>query len=70
MAVGVPVVATCTGALPEVLGDAADLVGPGDTTALAGALARVLDTAEHRQRAVAAGRERAARFTWERCAAG
>jgi glycosyltransferase involved in cell wall biosynthesis len=68
MAHGVPVVATAAGAVPEVVGDAADLVPVGDVDALAAALARVLDDDDHRSHLVAAGRDRVAEFTWERTA--
>ena len=70
MAAGVPVVATRAGALPEVLGDAAELVGVGDPTALAGAMASVLDSPARAAELVARGKVRAAGFTWEACAAG
>jgi glycosyltransferase involved in cell wall biosynthesis len=70
MAAGVPVVATRAGALPEVLGDAACLVAPGDRAALGEALAHVLGDDEVRAAMVARGREQAARFSWEQCAAG
>ena len=70
MAAGVPVVATRAGALPEVLGDAASLVAVGDAAALAGALSRVLDDDAARDDLVARGSERAASYTWDRCAAG
>lgn len=70
MAAGVPVVATRAGALPEVLGDAACLVPPGDHEALAEALALVLADAELRARLVVRGREHVGRFSWARCAAG
>jgi glycosyltransferase involved in cell wall biosynthesis len=70
MAAGVPVVATRAGALPEVLGDAASLVAVGDTAALAAALSRVLDDEAARDDLVARGSERAAGYTWDRCAAG
>jgi glycosyltransferase involved in cell wall biosynthesis len=69
MAVGVPVVATRAGAVPEVVGDAAELVVPGDASALAAGLARVIDDAELRAKLVDAGRLRAARFTWASSAA-
>jgi glycosyltransferase involved in cell wall biosynthesis len=72
MAAGVAVVATDAGALPEVLGDAADLVPVGAdlaptvrADALADALARVLDDDAHRARLVTAGRERAAAYSWD-----
>ena len=70
MAAGVPVVATRVGALPEVLGDAAALVAAGDTDALAGALAGILDSTERADALVAAGRRQAGQFGWDRCAEG
>ena len=70
MAVGVPVVASTAGALPEVAGDAAALGPVGDDAALAQALSSVLTDEGRRANLVAAGRERAARFTWARTAAG
>lgn len=68
MARGVPVVAAAAGAVPEVVGDAAVLVPPGDAAALAAAIGSLLDDGEHRAAMVAAGVVRAAGFTWERCA--
>jgi alpha-1,3-rhamnosyl/mannosyltransferase len=70
MAAGVPVVATAAGALPEVLGDAAALVSPGDDDALASGLAVVLDDDARRDRLVRAGMARAAHYSWTSCAAG
>jgi glycosyltransferase involved in cell wall biosynthesis len=70
MAAGVPVVATRVGALPEVLGDAAALVGPGDVDGLAGAIAAILDSPERAEALVSRGRGRAAQFSWDRCADG
>ncbi len=70
MAVGVPVVATAVGAIPEVVGDAAVLVPPGDAGALAGALAGVLSGGPSVAELVGRGRRRAAGFTWDACAAG
>lgn len=70
MARRVPVVATRAGSLEEVLGDAAELVDPGDADALAGAISRVLDDDALRRALVARGTARAARYGWDRCAAG
>ncbi len=67
MSVGVPVVAAAAGALPEVAGDAAVLVPPGDATALAaGIRAALADPAPLAER----GRIRAAAFTWAATARG
>jgi len=72
MACAVPLVATTGGALPEVVGadgGAGLLVPPGDPSALAAALGRVLDDPGLRERQGQAGRERVLeRFTWRRCA--
>jgi glycosyltransferase involved in cell wall biosynthesis len=68
MACGTPVVTTRVSAMPEVAGDAALMVEPGDPAALGLALAQVLDqpafAAELAQRGLAA----AGRFSWARCA--
>lgn len=64
MGAGTPVVATRAGAVPEVCGDAADLVAVGDTDGLAAALDRVLVDDAHRAGLVVRGRDRAAMFTW------
>jgi glycosyltransferase involved in cell wall biosynthesis len=55
---GTPVVATAVGGVPEVAGDAALLVPPGDPDAAARALARLAADPELRRRLVTAGIER------------
>ncbi len=70
MAVGVPVVATAAGAVPEVVGDGALVVDTGDRDGLAEALGRVLDGGSGVEELVERGRRRSAEFTWEACAAG
>jgi glycosyltransferase involved in cell wall biosynthesis len=65
MSLGVPVVATTAGAIPEVVGDAALLVAPGDGAALAEALLVAATDATTRARLIAAGTERVPLFTWE-----
>jgi glycosyltransferase involved in cell wall biosynthesis len=61
MASGTPVVATSAGAIPEVAGQAAVLVDPGDPVALAGGIERAL---ADRERFSRAGLERARLYTW------
>ena len=61
MASGTPVVTTRAGALPEAAGDAAILVAERNPVELAGGIERAL---ADRDRLVAAGLERAKRFTW------
>jgi alpha-1,3-rhamnosyl/mannosyltransferase len=68
MACGVPVVCSNASSLPEVVGDAALLVNPRDGTALAQAIARVLDDAALRDELRAKSLARAAQFSWERTA--
>jgi alpha-1,3-rhamnosyl/mannosyltransferase len=70
MRVGIPVVATWAGSLPEVLGDGALLVAPGDIDGLAGALERCLSDESLRLGLIEAGSAWAARFSWEGCGAG
>jgi glycosyltransferase involved in cell wall biosynthesis len=65
MASGTPVVTTRAGALPEIAGDAAILVEPGDPVALAGGIERAL---ADRERLVAAGFDRARQFSWAQSA--
>jgi glycosyltransferase involved in cell wall biosynthesis len=70
MAAGVPVVATAAGAVPEVVGDAAVLVAPGDEDALAAALDRVLEGGSDVADLVARGSRRSEAFSWSACADG
>jgi glycosyltransferase involved in cell wall biosynthesis len=65
MASGTPVVASNTSSLPEVLGDAAVLVDPYSTAAIAGGLTRVLGDADLRARLREMGLARARMFSWE-----
>jgi glycosyltransferase involved in cell wall biosynthesis len=65
MASGTPLVASRTGALPEVTGDAAVLVTPGDPEELAAALRRLHDAEPERVRLSAAALDRVQeRFAW------
>jgi glycosyltransferase involved in cell wall biosynthesis len=68
MAHGVPVVTSAGTATEEVAGDAALLVDPIDTDAIAGAIDRVLNDADLAESLGAAGKVRAASFSWDRSA--
>src|SRR6266702_5628059 len=65
MASGTPLIASRTGALPEVTGDAAVLVEPGNPEVLAAALRDLLDSPAERARLGAAAWQRVQeRFAW------
>lgn len=68
MRCGVPVVTTNVSSMPEVAGDAALLVDPDDTIGLAAAMVRLVDTPSFAEELARRARERAAGFSWERCA--
>jgi glycosyltransferase involved in cell wall biosynthesis len=71
LASGTPLIASRAGALPEVTGDAAVLVGPGDVEELAAALRRLLDDAGARADLSARGLARVRqKFAWPAVAAG
>ncbi|MFV8048553.1 glycosyltransferase family 4 protein [Mycobacterium sp. 48b] len=73
MASGTPIVASRTGALPEVVGDdgaCARLVRPADVDELTAVLGELLDSPSERRKLGAAGRQRALDvFSWESVAA-
>jgi glycosyltransferase involved in cell wall biosynthesis len=66
MAVGTPVVAGRSGALPEVTNGAAILVDPQSVTAIADGIERAMS---ERERLVPMGVARAKEFTWDKAAA-
>jgi len=68
MACGCPVACANTSALPEVVGEAAELFNPDDVPAMAQALERVCFDEARRSVLVRAGAERARQFSWDRCA--
>jgi O-antigen biosynthesis alpha-1,2-mannosyltransferase len=66
MASGVPILASNVSALPEVTGDAALLVNPADTDAIAEGLRKLIDDPQLGQELVQKGLARSREFTWER----
>jgi glycosyltransferase involved in cell wall biosynthesis len=68
MACGTPVVSSAGGALPEVLGDAAEIVGEFEVESWRAALARLLGDDGRRRELAARGAARARRYRWEETA--
>ena len=64
-AVGVPVLTSNVSSLPEVAGDAAVMVDPHDTEAIATGVAELVEDDDLRAMLSAAGFVRAASFPWE-----
>jgi glycosyltransferase involved in cell wall biosynthesis len=65
MRCGVPIVASNTSCIPEVLGDAGLLVNPLDPVEMASAIARAIGDEELRRDMIARGLRRGASFSWE-----
>jgi glycosyltransferase involved in cell wall biosynthesis len=68
MACGIPVVASNTSSVPEVVGDAALLVSPTEPEAFAAAILRVRNDENLRKALIEKGLSRAAGFSWGRAA--
>jgi glycosyltransferase involved in cell wall biosynthesis len=68
MALGVPVVVSNRGALPEVVGDAGLLVAPDDARGLAAAIESVLLDSQKASAMSARGLVQSAGFTWDAAA--
>ena len=64
MASGVPVVTSNTSSLPEVVGDAAELVNPENVFDIVRGIRQVLINADYRQELIERGRRRAHLFNW------
>jgi glycosyltransferase involved in cell wall biosynthesis len=68
MQCGCPVIASNASSIPEVAADAAVLVNPLDTSALADAIYRVLTNSQLSEQLVSSGFRQARNFSWDRCA--
>jgi len=66
MVSGCPVVAARSSSIPEIVGNAAELVNPLDVEDIARGIHRVLTDVPRRSELIERGRLRAASFTWER----
>lgn len=69
MAAGAPVITSNVSSLPEVAGDAALLIDPHDTAAIATAITELLSDTALSDSLRRRGRERAALYSWQRTAA-
>jgi glycosyltransferase involved in cell wall biosynthesis len=65
MTAGVPVIVSRRGALPEVAGDAAQIVEPDDVAGLAAAMQRYLNEPASVSAATERGLERARQYSWD-----
>jgi glycosyltransferase involved in cell wall biosynthesis len=68
MACGCPVVVSKAASLPEVCGEAAYYVEPGDPSSIAEGICKVLEDSEMRKALISKGIEQAGAFSWERTA--
>jgi glycosyltransferase involved in cell wall biosynthesis len=68
MACGCPVVSSNTSCMPEIIGDAGELVDPESADLMAAGLERVLFDSEYRADLIVRGHRRLGEFSWRRCA--
>jgi len=68
MACGVPIIASNTSSLPEIVGGAGILVDPNGTDEIAEAVERVMKDSSLREKMAKRGLERAKTFSWEKTA--
>ncbi|HEX78030.1 MAG TPA: glycosyltransferase family 4 protein [Dehalococcoidia bacterium] len=68
MACGCPVIASDRSSLPEVAGDAALFVDPGDSQGLAQLMHRIITEPALREKLIEKGFKRVQRFSWDRTA--
>ncbi len=68
MRCGTPVITSSTSSLPEVAGDAALLVNPMDSNAIANAIGQLVSDSELSQSLIEKGYQQAQRFTWQQTA--
>jgi alpha-1,3-rhamnosyl/mannosyltransferase len=65
MTAGVPAIVSRRGALPEVAGDAAQMIEPDDVEGLAAAMRRYLDDPDSAAAATERGLRRARQYSWD-----
>jgi glycosyltransferase involved in cell wall biosynthesis len=68
MASGLPIACSRKGPMPEVLGEYGEYFEPEDADDIAAALARLISSAELRQKYSTQSFDAAEKYTWEKCA--
>lgn len=68
MSCGIPVIASNTSCIPEILGDAAVLVDPLSVDSIAGGMEKLLTNCGYYDKQVQKGRDRVKLFSWENMA--
>ncbi|MGZ0079387.1 glycosyltransferase family 4 protein [Methylomonas sp. YC3] len=68
MSADCPVVCSNTSSLPEVVGSAAELFNPEDTTEMRLVIERVVSSPDYSAQLVAKGKQRVKLFSWDKCA--
>ncbi len=68
MSAGMAIITSTAGGCPEVVGDAAVLVEPGDSAAIGRHLVELIENPQKRQRLAQAATERVQQFAWPRIA--
>jgi glycosyltransferase involved in cell wall biosynthesis len=68
MACGTPILTSNVNGLKEIAGDAAILVDPSDSAAIAAGIAQILSDPELRARLSRSGLDRSSLFSWDACA--
>jgi glycosyltransferase involved in cell wall biosynthesis len=64
----VPLLASNTSSLPEIVGEGGLLIDPKNTPAMADAMQRLVEDKRLRKRLIARGRENLTRFDWRKTA--
>jgi glycosyltransferase involved in cell wall biosynthesis len=68
MAYGTPVVSFKKSSIPEIAGNAAELVMPNDDSSFISAIERIINDDEHRQLLIKKGLARVKDFSWQKAA--
>ena len=68
MSCGTPVITSNVSSMPEISGNAAITVNPGDVNALAESMMKLLNDKNLREKLITKGFERVLQFSWKRCA--